>query len=51
MVGFVGCVSNSNDTLMETLADNGDGSYAYVDDGSMAQPLTWTRPKNSSSKT
>jgi Ca-activated chloride channel family protein len=28
-----------NDTLMESLADNGNGSYAYVDDGANAQGI------------
>ena len=32
-------VSNLNDTLMETLADNGNGSYAYVDNLDEAQKL------------
>jgi Ca-activated chloride channel family protein len=36
---LVGCVSNLNDVLMETLADNGNGSYAYVDDLDEAQKL------------
>ena len=27
---FIGCVSNSNDILMERLADAGNGRYAYV---------------------
>ena len=32
-------ISNSNDVLMETLADNGNGNYAYVDDIDEAQKL------------
>jgi Ca-activated chloride channel family protein len=36
-VGFG--MGNFNDTLMEQLADNGNGSYAYVDDADEAQKL------------
>ncbi len=36
-VGFG--LGNFNDTLMETLADKGDGNYAYVDDLDEAQKL------------
>jgi Ca-activated chloride channel family protein len=32
-------ISNLNDVMMETLADNGNGSYAYVDDLDEAQKL------------
>ena len=36
---LVGCVRNLNDVLMEQLADNGNGNYAYVDDIDEAQKL------------
>ena len=39
MKGVVERISNLNDVLMETLADNGNGSYAYVDDLDEAQKL------------
>ena len=32
-------MDNYNDTLMEQLADNGDGFYAYIDDIDEAQRL------------
>jgi len=32
-------IGNSNDTLMETLADDGNGSYAYIDELDDAQKL------------
>ena len=36
---LVGCVSSLNDVMMETLADNGNGNYAYVDDLDEARKL------------
>jgi Ca-activated chloride channel family protein len=43
VLSFVGCLGNYNDTLMEQLADGGDGFYAYVDTIDEAEKLFTSR--------